>query len=72
MAITSAGSSGTVSSTVSTTAQARLQKAQQQLAIDLAGKAADKVIANDKAAVASVQREVSQHTQTGGSVDLLL
>jgi hypothetical protein len=65
MSVSSVGSS-----TASSTAGAELQKAQQKLAADLAAKAADKVIAADKAAVTKVQREVSQRRTGTGSIDL--
>jgi hypothetical protein len=52
------------------TARAELLKAQQKLAADLAAKAAAKVIAADKAAVATSATEVDRRRTTG--VDLAL
>jgi hypothetical protein len=65
MSVSSIGSSGS-----SSTAQAELLKAQQKLAADVAAKAADKVIAADKAAVTKIQREVAQSRTSTGAVDV--
>ncbi|WP_067498610.1 hypothetical protein [Actinoplanes sp. TFC3] len=53
-----------ISSTTSTSAQTELEKYQQKLAADLAAKAAEKVIAADKAAVTKAQQAQAQQTQS--------
>jgi hypothetical protein len=67
MSVSSVGSSGS-----SSAAQAELLKAQQTLAADLAAKAADKVIAADKATVTTVQTEIAQEQTSANAVDIKL
>jgi hypothetical protein len=67
MSVSSVGSSGS-----SSAAQAELLKAQQKLAADLAAKAADKVIAADKATVTTVQTEIAQERTSANAVDINL
>jgi hypothetical protein len=53
--------------------QTELLKAQQRLAMDLATKAAEKVITADKAAMAKVEKEAAQQrTSRTGKVELTL
>jgi hypothetical protein len=67
MSVSSVGPSGS-----SSAAQAELLKAQQKLAADLAAKAADKVIAADKATVTTVQTEIAQERTSANAVDINL
>jgi len=65
MSVSSIGSATSVSAT-----QAELLKAQQQLAVDVAAKAAAKVITADHAAVTKSQQEVAQQRSGTSSIDI--